>query len=225
MNKLLPLAVGAAILIGGGAYLASGPGGSAAGTSALSPISPAIAQDAGSEVALAPDMVMGAADAPITMIEYASFTCPHCADFHDRVWDKLKADYIDTGKVRFISREVYFDKFGLWAAVVARCGGEMRYFGITDMLFETQSDWIGNGQEAAILDNLKAIGRKAGINDEQLQTCLDDTAMVQSMVSAYQTHATEDDIKGTPAFVINGEKHSNMTYEDLTEILDGLLEG
>lgn len=223
MNKILPIALGAAVLVGGGAYFAT-QSGSTTGTSALSPISPAIAQDAegAADVELAPDMVLGEADAPITMIEYASFTCPHCADFHERVWDDLKADYIDTGKVKFVNREVYFDKYGLWAGLIARCGGEMRYFGIADMLFETQKEWIGNGQEADILDNLKTIGKKAGMSEDQLDTCLNDNAMAQSMVAAYQQNATEDEITGTPTFIINGEKYSNMTYDDLKEVLDGL---
>lgn len=223
MNKILPIALGAAVLVGGGAYFAT-QSGSTTGTSALSPISPAIAQDAegAADVELAPDMILGEADAPITMIEYASFTCPHCADFHERVWDDLKADYIDTGKVKFVNREVYFDKYGLWAGLVARCGGEMRYFGIADMLFETQKEWIGNGQEADILANLKTIGKKAGMSEDQLDTCLNDNAMAQSMVAAYQQNATEDEITGTPTFIINGEKYSNMTYDDLKEVLDGL---
>ncbi|MZR15076.1 thioredoxin domain-containing protein [Maritimibacter sp. DP07] len=223
MNKILPIALGAAVLIGGGAYVATTTG-NAPGTSSLSPIQPAMAQDAENQVEPAPDMVMGEEDAPITMIEYASFTCPHCADFHDRVWEDLKADYIETGKVKFVNREVYFDKYGLWAGMVARCGGEMRYFGISDMLFEQQSDWIGDGQEATILENLKTIGKKAGLNEEELDSCLNDQSMAQSMVAAYQENATADEITGTPTFLINGEKYSNMTYADLTEILDGLLE-
>jgi protein-disulfide isomerase len=211
--------------VGGGAFFAT-QSGTTPGTSALSPITPAFAQDAegAADVELAPDMVLGEADAPITMIEYASFTCPHCADFHERVWEDLKTDYIDTGKVKFVNREVYFDKYGLWAGLVARCGGEMRYFGITDILFQTQRDWIGGGQESEILDNLKTIGKTAGMSEDQLDTCLNDNAMAQSMVAAYQQNATEDDVTGTPTFIINGEKYSNMTYDDLKEILDGLLE-
>ena len=93
-----------------------------------------------------PDFGIGEADAPVTIVEYASFTCPHCAHFHDDVFKKLKADYIDTGKVQFVYREVYFDRYGLWAAMMARCGGEMRYFGITDMLFDTAEGMGGIGR-------------------------------------------------------------------------------
>jgi protein-disulfide isomerase len=225
MNKILPIALGAAVLIGGGAFYTMNSG-STPGTSSFSPVSPAVAQDAATEAEVEPaaDMTLGDPDAPVTMIEYASFTCPHCADFHERVWDDLKADYIDTGKVQFVNREVYFDKYGLWAGLVARCGGETRYFGISDMIYETQKDWIGNGQEATILENLKTIGKKAGLNEEELTACLEDSGQAQSMVAAYQQNATADEISGTPTFIINGEKYSNMTYEDLTGILDGLLE-
>src|SRR5690606_7090198 len=97
-----------------------------------------------------PDMFVGDADAPVTIIEYGSYTCPHCATFHANQYQSLKADYIDTGKVKFIFREVYFGRFGLWASMIARCGGDMRYFGIHDMLYETQNDWIAGGQDPAL---------------------------------------------------------------------------
>ena len=90
------------------------------------------------------DFSIGAADAKVKIVEYASYTCPHCAQFHADVFGKLKADYVDTGKVNFTMREVYFDRYGLWAAMVARCGGEMRYFAIQDILFDTQKEWAGS---------------------------------------------------------------------------------
>ena len=84
------------------------------------------------------EMVRGKKNAPVTIIEYASFTCPHCATFHRDIFPKLEKEYIQTGKVRFVYREVYFDAPGLWAALVARCGGEDRYFGIIKLLYEKQ---------------------------------------------------------------------------------------
>jgi len=96
----------------------------------------AFAQEATIEIQ---DMVMGAEDAPVEIIEYASFTCPHCARFHADVWPQLKADYVETGKVRFIYREVYFDRFGLWASMIARCGGEGRFFAFTDLIYKEQA--------------------------------------------------------------------------------------
>ena len=86
-------------------------------------------------------MLIGSDDAPVKVIEYASLTCPHCARFHTDVFGQIKANYIETGKVQFEMRDVYFDRYGLWAAMIARCGGPERYFGITDILFKKQAEW------------------------------------------------------------------------------------
>jgi protein-disulfide isomerase len=185
----------------------------------------ASAQEATAEqLAMVPDMVMGAADAPLTVVEYASFTCPHCANFHNSTFDEFKTNYIDTGKVRFIYREVYFDRFGLWAAMVARCGGEMKYFGIADIFYETQRDWIGDGAEATIAANLRKIGLKAGIAPDALEACLNDQTKAEAMVAAFQKHATEDGVESTPTFIIGGDKHAgDMPYADFAAILDAKL--
>lgn len=177
----------------------------------------AFAQDAPKVI----DMTLGADDAPITMIEYASFTCPHCANFHTDVFHDLKADYIDTGKVKFIYREVYFDRFGLWAGMLARCGGEEKYFGFTDMLYSRQREWLAGGAEAAtIIDNMKKLGRIAGMNDETMDACMQDQDMAQAMVAEFQKNATADDINSTPTFMIDGVQFSNMAYSEMQKILD-----
>jgi protein-disulfide isomerase len=168
-------------------------------------------------------MAIGPAEAKVTIVEYASFTCPHCATFHTNVFKDLKKDYIDTGKVRFEYREVYFDRYGLWAAMMARCGGEVRYFGITDILFSTQQEWAGTEDPAAVVENLKRIGRTAGMDDAALDACMADGAMAEALVAQYQENATRDGVEGTPTLLINGEKHSNMAYADLKAIIDPLL--
>ncbi|MDP2737296.1 MAG: DsbA family protein [Pseudorhodobacter sp.] len=170
-----------------------------------------------------PDMIMGNPDATVTLTEYASYTCPHCARFHEDVFKPLKADYIDTGKVRFIYREVYFDGFGLWAAMIARCGGEMRYFGINAILLETQKDWAASQDQATVVESLKTIGRTAGMEDATLDACLADTAMAQAMVTAFQTNMAADGVEGTPTLFVNGTKYSNMSYDELKVILDAEL--
>lgn len=171
------------------------------------------------------DMVMGKEDAPVTVIEYASFTCPHCRAFHDTVFPDLKADYIDTGKVKFIYREVYFDRFGLWAGMLARCGGPERYFGFADALYETQTEWTKGGDPAEIADNLKKLGRTAGLTDEQVTACLSDQKMAEALVKVFQDNAEKDGINSTPSFIINGTKYSNMPYDEFKGILDKDLEG
>ena len=169
------------------------------------------------------DFSIGVPDAKVQITEYASFTCPHCARFHEEVFGKLKADYIDTGKVRFTYREVYFDRYGLWAAMMARCGGEMRYFGITDILFSTQGEWAASDDPAAVVANLKKIGRTAGMDDATLDACMKDGATAEALVAHFEKNFTADGVEGTPTFFINGVKHSNMGYDDLKTLIEAEL--
>jgi protein-disulfide isomerase len=181
------------------------------------------AQEAGSGEAAdatVQEMVLGAEDAPVEMIEYASYTCPHCATFHDDVFEDIKRDYIDTGKVKFTYREVYFDKYGLWGSLVARCGGEDRFFGITDMIYDTQETWSRAGSEAAIAEELRKIGRIAGLEGDQLEACLSNNEKARGLIEWYQANAEEHGINSTPSFVIDGETYSNMSYDEFQEILD-----
>jgi protein-disulfide isomerase len=171
------------------------------------------------------DMVQGAADAPVEIIEYASFTCPHCATFHANVYPQLKADYIDTGKVRFIYREVYFDRFGLWASMIARCGGEMRFFGMSSLIYENQRDWTASGDPAVIVEELRKLAKTAGMTDAMLDDCMNDADNAQNLVSWYQANAERDDVKSTPSFLIDGEKYSNMSFEEFKTILDKKIDG
>ncbi len=170
------------------------------------------------------DMVQGSADAPVEIIEYGSFTCPHCAAFHAEQYQQIKANYIDTGKVRFIFREVYFDRFGLWASMIARCGGELRFFGIADILYDTQQDWVAGGDPALIAENLRKIGLTAGLDSAMLDTCLNDATMAQTLVAWYEENNARDVIEGTPTFFVNGTKYSNMAYAEFAAILDAELE-
>ena len=224
MSKNLLLSALVAIAAVGGAWLYAGRA-----VSDLTPVAtPANAQETtaipSSDVALVPDMILGKQDAPVTVVEYASFTCPHCGNFHATVWDEFKKNYIDTGKVKFVYREVYFDKYGLWAATVARCGGPEKYFGISDMLYDGQKDWLASGEDAGIADALRKIGLKAGMTADQVNACLNDSTKMEAMVTTYQTNATTDKIESTPTFLINGEAHTgSMPYADFAAILDAKL--
>jgi protein-disulfide isomerase len=171
------------------------------------------------------DFSLGNADAPVKIVEYASFTCGHCANFHENVFKPLKRDYIDTGKVHFTQREVYFDRYGLWAAMVARCGGEMKYFGISDILFSTLQDWAGSQDPTVVVQNLKTIGLSAGLTADQLDVCMKDAAMADAMVKQFEANMQSDGVEGTPTLFINGEKHPNMAYDDLKAIIDAKLAG
>ena len=182
------------------------------------------AEEASEEIKPIAEMVQGDEDAPIEMIEYASFTCPHCATFHADVYPKLKINYIDKGLVKFIYREVYFDKFGMWASMIARCAGPDKFFGMTDQIYRKQSVWARAESDVAIVTELRKIGLLAGLDETQLGQCLQDGVKLRALVEWYSENAKRDEIKSTPTLVINGEKHSNQSYEKLTEILDEILE-
>lgn len=182
------------------------------------------AQEADVDTSSIQDMVLGEADAPIKMIEYASYTCPHCATFHADQYPQLKENYIDTGLVEFTYREVYFDRFGLWASMIARCGGEERFFGITELLYEQQNAWAAGGDPAQIAENLRTIGMTAGLEGETLDACLSDAETAQTLVAWFTENAERDDVTSTPTLIIDGEKYSNMSYVALAEILDEKLE-
>ena len=170
-----------------------------------------------------PDMVLGNADAKVTLVEYASYTCPHCANFHAAVFKDLKRDYIDTGKVKFVYREVYFDRYGLWAAMIARCGGATRYFGINSMLFDGQKEWAASDDPATVVDNLRRIGKTAGMDDAAMDVCMKDGNMAQAMLNTWEANAKADAVEGTPTLILNGTKHSNMSYADLRALIDAEL--
>jgi len=171
----------------------------------------------------ADDYVIGSATAPLTIIEYASLTCSHCQNFHAKILPVLKKDYIDTGKVKFVFREVYFDKVGVWSSLVARCGGQERFFGIADLIFKGQKEWSRAGSDVAVANELRKIGRLAGLDDDTLESCLTDSDKIKALVGWFKENTTRDEISSTPTLLINGEKHANMSYEDLVEIIDAQL--
>lgn len=170
------------------------------------------------------EMSIGAADAPVTLVEYASLTCPHCAAFHTGVLPQIKASFVDTGKVRLVYRDVYFDRPGLWAAMIARCAGPDRFFGVIDLLYRKQEEWSRATDMGAVTQQLFSIGRQAGMTDAAMQDCLQDSAFAQALVEQYQKNATADGIDSTPSFLINGRKVGNMSYADFERALNEALE-
>ncbi|KIC49912.1 DsbA family protein [Tateyamaria sp. ANG-S1] len=227
MNRIVALI---AVLVGVGGYFlysamqSSGPNAQQQ-VQAERLLGAANAQEAASDIDTSSviEMQLGNPDAPVTVIEYASYTCPHCATFHSGPFKQLKADYIDTGKVNFIYREVYFDRFGLWASAIARCAGTPEsFFGITEMLYAGQSEWAraGGGDPAQIADELRKIGRLAGLDGSTLEACLTDADNLRKLVAWYQQNAAEDGINSTPTFVINGTTYNNMSYADMSGLID-----
>ncbi|MEM7640993.1 MAG: DsbA family protein [Pseudomonadota bacterium] len=167
------------------------------------------------------DITLGDENAPVKMIEYASFTCPHCAAFHAETFKDFKAEYIDTGRVHFTYREVFFDRYGLWAAMIARCAGADRYMGVADLIYQTQNDWARQGDPALVAEGLKRVGAQAGLSQAELDSCLQDADLAQSLVAWYEANAARDGVRSTPSFLINGEMHAgNMSLAQIGQLVD-----
>lgn len=235
MKPTFPILAAVAVAAAGGWYAFSGT--NAVDSTQITPlVSAANAQTASAdkadtassettaETAAIEDMTLGNPDSAVQIIEYASYTCPHCAAFDQGPFQQLKADYIDNDKIGFTYREVYFDRYGLWASMVSRCGGEDKFFGITDMIYAGQSEWVRAGEPTAIVEELRKIGRLAGLDNEELDTCLQDGEKAQSLVAWWEENQKADDITSTPSFLINGKKYSNMPYAEMKEIIDAALE-
>ena len=227
LTRIVTAAAALAIIGGGALFWTSGqrtaaplPGLSDLG---LAP-SAASAEEAGDAHEGYFELVLGAEDAPITFIEYGSFTCPHCATHHRNVFPRLVEEYIETGKMRYIFREVYFDRFGLWAAMVARCTGPERYEGMVSLLFERQAQWA-RGSDAEVFNSLRRLGRLAGMTDDEIDACAQDRDTQRMLVTLYQENTSRDGINSTPSFVINGQRFNNMAWDDLRAILDGKIDG
>lgn len=212
-RRLMTILAAGAIIAAGTWFLMPSQG------SQLPQLGAANAQTVEADPSAIADMTMGDASAPIKVTEYASYTCPHCKTFHEGPFKELKAEYIDTGKVEFTYREVYFDRFGLWASMVARCGGEDRFFGISDLIYEGQRDWT-QGAPAEIAENLRRIGLTAGLTNDELDACFTDGEKAQNLVAWFEANAAEDGIQSTPSFIIDGEAYSNMSMAEFRRILD-----
>ncbi len=179
----------------------------------------AFAQEAGAP--LFSEMVLGNPDAAVEVIEYASFTCPHCASFHANQFKALQANYIDTSKIRFVYREVYFDRPGLWASMIARCAGTQEFFfAFSELLYAEQRAWLASGDPAGIIADLRRLAKTAGLDDASLDACLSDAAKAEALFNWYQENAERDGINSTPSFLIDGVKYSNMAYDEFAAILD-----
>ena len=125
--------------------------------------------------------------------------------------------------MKFVYREVYFDRVGLWASMVARCGGQEKFFGISDLLYKGQSEWTRAGDPAAVVDDLRKIGRIAGLDSDKLEACLNDGDTAQSLVAWFEKNAADDGVRSTPSFVIDGTTYNNMSYDEMKGILDKAL--
>jgi protein-disulfide isomerase len=168
-------------------------------------------------------MAIGPADAAVTITEYASMTCPHCAAFTEQVFPKIKSEFIDTGKIRFVFREFPLDIKAAAGSMLARCIAKTdsgKYFAVVDLLFKQQNEWAG----AKTTEVLKRIGKQAGLTEQNVEDCLKDQALLDK-IAADQKYANEVlKVNSTPTFFINGEMLKGETsFEEFAKKINPLL--
>lgn len=166
-----------------------------------------------------PDKVMGNADAPVTIVEYASMTCPHCAHFAETTLPAIKEKYIDTGRARLIFREFPFDPRAEAGFMLARCADD-NYFAMIDVLFKQQMAWAGveNAKDA-----LLQISKLAGFSQEKFEACLTDQKLLDDVRAVRDRGAKEFGVDSTPTFFINGNKYSGaLSVDEMSAIIDGI---
>jgi protein-disulfide isomerase len=167
-----------------------------------------------------PEMVLGKDDAPVTIVEYASMTCPHCAHFHATTLPELKTKYIDTGKARLIFREFPFDPRAEAGFMLARCSKD-NYFPMIDVLFKQQQNWaaVENAKDA-----LLQISKLAGFSQESFEACLTDQKLLDDVRAVQKRGAEEFKVDSTPTFFINGNTYKGaLTIAEMSAIIDGML--
>jgi len=162
----------------------------------------------------------GAADAPVTFIEYASLTCPHCAAFAHETQPDLKKEYVDTGKVKVVFRDYPLDQLALTAAMMARCAPKERYFGLIESIFGTQVTWIRAQDPKAALARL---GKLAGMSQETIDACMA-SKDIYDAVMATRGEGDKQKVDATPTFFINGKKMSGeLPIDELRKIIDPMI--
>ena len=202
-----------------------------AGTSALAILAvlnarPAVAQGAAPstaelmETGVLPDQILGKEDAPVTVIEYASMTCGHCAAFHSSTYPEFKKRYVDTGKARYILREFPLDPLAAGAFMLARCAGKDKYFPMVETLFQQQRIWVVQKP----IEPLFALAKQAGFTQESFDACLQDQKMLDAIEWVRARGADKFKVDSTPTFFINGKIYKGaLSIEDLSKAIDSQL--
>jgi protein-disulfide isomerase len=176
---------------------------------------PAVAM---SSDAVLEERFLGAEDAPVTMIEYSSLTCPHCADFHTATLPKIKEQYVTPGKLRLVYRDFPLDPLAMAAAMLPHCAGDDRYFGLLEALFRTQPTWARSQEPAKELERLS---RFAGLSSAEFQACLNNNDLLQAIQRRAEAARSEYNITSTPTFLINGQKIVGASgFEEFQRVIE-----
>ncbi len=194
----------------------------AATTLAFAPAALAAGKVDLSDILTAPeggDMVMGKEDAKVSLVEYASASCPHCAKFYKDVFPKIKSEYIDTGKIKFIFREFPHNQPALAAFMIARAMPKEKYFPLVDIFFTTQDTWLAKPKEG-----LLNIAKQAGMSEADFEAALKNEALANNILAVREKGSTKYGVDGIPTLFLNGQAfHGETTFDDLKKAIDPLL--
>ena len=172
------------------------------------------------ETGVLPDQILGKEDAPVTVIEYASMTCGHCAMFHTNTYPEFKKRYVDTGKAKYILREFPLDPLAAGAFMLARCAGKDKYFPLVETLFQQQRNWVVQKP----IEPLFAIAKQAGFTQQSFDACLQDQKMLDAIEWVRARGADKFKVDSTPTFFINGKIFKGaLSIEDMAKAIDPLL--
>lgn len=172
------------------------------------------------------DMAQGSVDAPVTVIEFASMTCSHCAHFHKETYPLLKRDFVDTGKIRFIFREFPLDSYAVDASILARCTGAANYFKVVGKLFEEQLQWMPAPGEVTEVSRKATQGRLAdygedfGVDEKKYQACLNNKPLKDRLANRMDEARNRYQVNGTPAIVVNGKLTSSPSYAEVARAIN-----
>lgn len=167
------------------------------------------------------EMALGRDDAPVTIIEYASLSCPHCAKFHEETLPALREKYIDTGKVRLVFREFPLERTAFLASIIARCAGEKRYFAFIDAFFKKQRAWYSADDP---FEALLGIARLGGLSAKDVKACVEDETLGDGILQTRLDAEQEHGISSTPSFVIDGRTYLGaLTLQEIEQIIIPLI--
>jgi protein-disulfide isomerase len=170
-----------------------------------------------------PDLALGKADAPVTIVEYASMTCGHCANFHNKILPVLKEKYIDTGKVRLVFREFPLDERAALASMMARCAGGDRSLPLISMLFSKQEEWGASKND--FLPKIFKLGQQVGMTKQTFDECRQNEKLIKDIIAVRDRANTSFGVNQTPTFFINGKKMDGGSVEDFDKALAPLIKG
>jgi len=215
------------VALAGAALIAAVMAYSVLGTPGASPALADVQVEELMEAGPLPEQALGSDQAPVTVVEYASLSCSHCADFHTKVFPGLKEKYIETGKVRYVLREFPLNNEAYAAAALARCVGDDKYFPFVDALFTTQQNWFCPDCDTEA--GLKKLWKQAGLGEDKFKQCLDpktNKAQLDAILEIRKRGAEKFGVNSTPTFFVNGQKVAGVTsLEDLEKAMEPHLKG